>query len=255
MPSTSSRAFAGQPRFPLSPVELQRWIRFSAKGGVGKAKAKVDRVSESEDQLMMLEGDEIVVLMNMGDDTYLVRSLPQTNREGCGLIILFIFHRFAQGHCEDVVGLFHGQDVQFLQAKLKRPVMTPRSSSTSDHSKFTSNPSNVEIPSPPPPLSEPIPPPSTDGSNGKARDLESDGIDRRIWQAPAVSGAVSGLGRSAEQESVAGLDLRSRRRVGVEGIGIEVRLDERSSKTHSDNSFGRTPDAMDSINSGKLMLR
>ena len=150
------------------------------------------------------------------------------------------------------MGLFHGQDVQFLQAKLKRPVMTPRSSSTLNHSKSTSIPSNVEIPSRPPPLSDPLP--LNAGSDEKGRVLESDGIDRRIWQAPAVSGAVSGLGRSTEQESAAGLDLRSRRKVGVEGLGIEVRLDERSSKTHSENSFGRTPDAMDSINSGELTL-
>lgn len=64
------------PDFPLTPQSLERWIRFSAKGGIGRATAKVDRVSEDgESFLMMLEGDEIVVLMDLGQDTYLVRSL------------------------------------------------------------------------------------------------------------------------------------------------------------------------------------
>lgn len=64
------------PDFPLTPQSLERWIRFSAKGGIGRATAKVDRVSEDgESFLMMLEGDEIVVLMDLGQDIYLVRSL------------------------------------------------------------------------------------------------------------------------------------------------------------------------------------
>lgn len=71
--STATRPFPRIPEFPLAPTALQRWIRFSAKGGIGKARAKVDRVSEDGDKdLMMLEGDEIIVLMDLKDQTYLV---------------------------------------------------------------------------------------------------------------------------------------------------------------------------------------
>ncbi|GAA5936703.1 uncharacterized protein JCM15063_001961 [Sporobolomyces koalae] len=100
----TSKAFQHRPTFPLASQDLERWIRFSAKGGVGRARAIADRVSQDgHKDLMMLEGDEVIVLMDLGDDQYL-------------------------GHCEGVVGLFRSEDVEFLQAKLKRPVMTPRSS-------------------------------------------------------------------------------------------------------------------------------
>jgi len=70
---STPKPFPRPPDFPLAPADLQRWLRFSAKGGVGKAKAKVDRVSEDgEKYLMMLEGDDVVVLMDLGSDTYLV---------------------------------------------------------------------------------------------------------------------------------------------------------------------------------------
>ncbi|GAA5989726.1 hypothetical protein JCM5350_007368 [Sporobolomyces pararoseus] len=111
---STSRPFPRPPEFPLAPQDLQRWIRFSTKGGVGKARAKVDRASEDGvKDLMMLEGDEIVVLMDLGGDLYL-------------------------GHCEGVVGLFRGRDVDFLQARLKKPVMTPRSSSSKVSNNSTS---------------------------------------------------------------------------------------------------------------------
>lgn len=45
---------------------------------------------------------------------------------------------FSQGHCEGVVGLFRGRDVDFLQARLKKPVMTPRSSSSKVSNSSTS---------------------------------------------------------------------------------------------------------------------
>ena len=61
-------------RFPLSPVELQRWTRFAQKGGIGRARARVDKVSQdAAKDLMFLEGDDIVVLMELGAATYLVR--------------------------------------------------------------------------------------------------------------------------------------------------------------------------------------
>jgi hypothetical protein len=39
----------------LEPVELARWTRFAAKGGIGKGTAKCDCVAESSDDLMFMK--------------------------------------------------------------------------------------------------------------------------------------------------------------------------------------------------------
>ncbi|GAA5899074.1 hypothetical protein JCM8208_002997 [Rhodotorula glutinis] len=104
--TTSAKPVAAHPVFPLSQVELQRWYRFAQKGGVGRARARVDKVSQDAARdLMFLEGDEVVVLMDLGGSSYL-------------------------GFCEGVTGLFSGADVVMQQARLKRPVVSTRSSST-----------------------------------------------------------------------------------------------------------------------------
>ncbi|GAA5947403.1 hypothetical protein JCM3775_000861 [Rhodotorula graminis] len=103
--STTAKPVAAHPVFPLSQVELQRWYRFAQKGGVGRARARVDKVSQDAARdLMFLEGDEVVVLMDLGGSSYL-------------------------GFCEGVTGLFNGADVVMQQARLKRPVVSTRSSS------------------------------------------------------------------------------------------------------------------------------
>ncbi|KAF8175140.1 hypothetical protein BJ912DRAFT_825434, partial [Pholiota molesta] len=89
----------------MEATELARWTRFAAKGGIGKCIATCDCVAESSDDLMFLKDDEITVLLQLPD------------REG-----------FYLGYCEGVVGRFAGQDVLFT-TKLKKPVMTKRSSS------------------------------------------------------------------------------------------------------------------------------
>ncbi|GAA5946712.1 hypothetical protein JCM10213_004663 [Rhodosporidiobolus nylandii] len=105
--AAGAKPLAAHPSFPLTPVELSRWNRFARKGGIGTALAKADKVSEDgEKDLMFLEGDRVVVLMDLGTETYL-------------------------GFCEGVVGLFRGGDVQMQQAKLKRPVISPASSGSS----------------------------------------------------------------------------------------------------------------------------
>ncbi|GJN91048.1 hypothetical protein Rhopal_004063-T1 [Rhodotorula paludigena] len=72
-PAAAPKPLASVPTFPLSPAELQRWNRFANKGGIGKAKAKVDRVSEDgERDLMFLQGDMIIVLMELGEARYLI---------------------------------------------------------------------------------------------------------------------------------------------------------------------------------------
>ncbi|GAA6064401.1 hypothetical protein JCM10212_007139 [Sporobolomyces blumeae] len=228
----TSRVYAGHPTFPLTPVELQRWVRFSAKGGVGRARAKVDRVSEDGDRdLMMLEGDEVVVLMDLGDDCFL-------------------------GHCEDVVGLFRGADVTFLQAKLKRPVMTARRPSAPDLA--TAAPPDPDAPTSLPPPSRQ---PSTDPTSTlnrehrpRSRSLETSAppnplepVSRPFGHAtPSVSSTDSRLESRAERESadVSGSGLRSRRRGQVEGLGIEVRStktnggDAREDETRSGEDDG-----------------
>ena len=64
-----------RPLFPLSPADLERWTRFAKKGGIGAARAKVDKVSQDGGQrdLMFLEGEEIVILSDLGAGSFLVR--------------------------------------------------------------------------------------------------------------------------------------------------------------------------------------
>ncbi len=60
------------PTFPLSPTELGKWSRFAIKGGIGRAVAKEDRIAEGMDQLMFIQGDELVVLIDLGKGEYIV---------------------------------------------------------------------------------------------------------------------------------------------------------------------------------------
>lgn len=51
----------------LSGLLFRKWLRFSDKGGIGKAVSLADRLAESgTDELMFMEGDPIVVLMQLG---------------------------------------------------------------------------------------------------------------------------------------------------------------------------------------------
>ncbi|GAA5897780.1 hypothetical protein JCM6882_000095 [Rhodosporidiobolus microsporus] len=127
----AAKPLAQQPSFPLSPLELARWNRFAKKGGIGAARARVDKVSADGGvrDLMLLEGDEVVVLMELGGESYL-------------------------GYCEGVVGLFHGREVQMLQPKLKRPVISsrpPSSQSTHTASSASSKPAPPSAPAAPAP--------------------------------------------------------------------------------------------------------
>jgi len=46
----------------------RKWLRFSDKGGIGKALAIIDKLAESgTDELMFMDGDELVVLMQLGE--------------------------------------------------------------------------------------------------------------------------------------------------------------------------------------------
>ncbi|KAH8827630.1 hypothetical protein DL96DRAFT_1795512 [Flagelloscypha sp. PMI_526] len=85
----------------MDATELARWTRFASKGGIGTCTAVEDCIAETPEDLMFLKGDEIVVLFQEAE-SYL-------------------------GFCEGVVGRFEGSRVRF-HAKLKRPVMTKRSS-------------------------------------------------------------------------------------------------------------------------------
>ncbi|GAA5864945.1 hypothetical protein JCM8547_004244 [Rhodosporidiobolus lusitaniae] len=114
--AAAAKLLSSAPSFPLSPVDLARWNRFARKGGIGTAMARKDKVSEEQGRdLMFLEGDEVVVLMDLGGAEYL-------------------------GFCEGVVGLFNGFEVSMNQAKLKRPVISSRPSSSSASSATTAAP-------------------------------------------------------------------------------------------------------------------
>ncbi|GAA5864059.1 hypothetical protein JCM1840_000689 [Sporobolomyces johnsonii] len=232
----SSKPFPSQPTFPLSPVELQRWVRFSAKGGVGKAVARVDKVSEDASRdLMMLEGDEVVVLMDLGEELYL-------------------------GFCEGVVGLFHGAEVVFQQSKLKRPVMTPRSSSSASYRPTATTSSASSPPLPPPPRS------ATSFDLCSTANLIERAPSGEILRSASVGHLSSGPSPQQEQHrtrrkpvpalemvpeprdgqqwdaaaaSAARGDMRTRRRGEVEGLGIEVLGAESSERQKSEKAARR----------------
>ncbi|KAF8879123.1 rab-GTPase-TBC domain-containing protein [Infundibulicybe gibba] len=94
----------------MDAVELARWTRFAAKGGIGKCTAVQDCIAESAEDLMFLKDDEIIVL------------LQSSEMDGVYL-----------GYCEGVVGRFRGSHVHF-HAKLKKPVMAKRGSVTTGKS-------------------------------------------------------------------------------------------------------------------------
>lgn len=52
----------------MDAADLGRWTRFAAKGGIGKCTAVKDCVAQGRDDLMFLVGDEIVVLMQLGEE-------------------------------------------------------------------------------------------------------------------------------------------------------------------------------------------
>ncbi|KAK9899458.1 hypothetical protein P389DRAFT_178616 [Cystobasidium minutum MCA 4210] len=88
-------------QLPLTATALRKWLRFSDKGGIGKAVSLIDKLAENgTDELMFMEGDPITVLMQLDNGRYL-------------------------GSCEGVVGIFHEQDVRFT-TKLKKPVFTKK---------------------------------------------------------------------------------------------------------------------------------
>lgn len=62
------------PSFPLSSAALISWQRFALKGGIGRAVGSQDQEALRPEDLMFLEGDEITVLMYLGDEMYLVSS-------------------------------------------------------------------------------------------------------------------------------------------------------------------------------------
>ncbi|GAA5981620.1 hypothetical protein JCM11641_003919 [Rhodosporidiobolus odoratus] len=238
--SAPVKPLAQHPAFPLSSVELSRWVRFSKKGGIGLATAKVDKASEDgQKDLMFLEGDQIVVLMDLGAEVYL-------------------------GFCEGVVGLFHGREVVMQQAKLKRPVMSSRSSSSAASPSLAPTTATSPPPSSPSPQVSPAQP-----ACSPPRPLPRSTTSFEIHQAPAsavplarlrpLSRSMSfelgcssssntqaaavrqsqnasrrkpvpqleilderfdhGIARSGREGSI---DLRSRQRGDVAGLGIQV---------------------------------
>ncbi|KAG6877529.1 hypothetical protein C0993_006323 [Termitomyces sp. T159_Od127] len=84
----------------MEAIELRRWTRFAAKGGIGKCTALKDCVAENSDDLMFLEVSPGALWRN--------------------------------GSCEGVVGRFYGSYVHF-HGKLKKPIMAKRSSVNSNH--------------------------------------------------------------------------------------------------------------------------
>ncbi|EJT99137.1 hypothetical protein DACRYDRAFT_42624, partial [Dacryopinax primogenitus] len=85
----------------MDATQLARWTRFAAKGGIGRGTALRDCVAEGPEDLMFMQGDEVVVLMSVAEGKYL-------------------------GYCEGVVGHFQMTDVN-LHGKLKKAIFTRRS--------------------------------------------------------------------------------------------------------------------------------
>ncbi|GAA6055301.1 hypothetical protein JCM3770_004829 [Rhodotorula araucariae] len=209
----TARPLATHPVFPLSPLELQRWNRFALKGGIGRARAAVDKVSQDAARdLMFLEGDGIVVLMDLGTSTYL-------------------------GFCEGVVGLFNGAEVVMQQSKLKRPVLSTRSSST------PAKPATSAATTPPYPPESPtalpsrahLPPSSVHLANSLPRMSSSEslasssgcGTSRsRRKPVPEVEVLDERFGAADISVRPGALDLPARRVSERAGLGFAVGSDE-----------------------------
>lgn len=224
--AAEAKPLATTPTFPLAPLELQRWVRFALKGGIGKAVAKVDKVSEDGVRdLMFLAGDEVRVLMDLGQGRYLVRSSLAS------LLSRFAERLVFQGYCEGVVGLFSGEEVVMQQPKLKRPVISTRSSAPAsrasplppvDYEKGALSPLHTaqspDILSPAPSTSKLAI--SRSGSLPSVSSLSSPISPGQQRRKP-----VPTLGDLLHEASGTGpekVDLRSRRKGDVAGLGIAV---------------------------------
>ncbi|KAG8963955.1 hypothetical protein FRC05_004357 [Tulasnella sp. 425] len=112
----------------MDALELARWKRYAAKGGIGTCTAVVDCAAETPGDLMFFQDDEITVLM------------PIEGQEG----------RY-MGYCEGVVGQFTASDVRFhgpLKKVLVRRVTDDDSSraSSSGHSSPRLPPQDSSLP-------------------------------------------------------------------------------------------------------------
>lgn len=58
--------------FPLSAKELSRWTRFALRGGIGKGTCLFDREVAEEGDLMFFKEEEIIYLLALNEDQYLV---------------------------------------------------------------------------------------------------------------------------------------------------------------------------------------
>ena len=136
----------GRPLATMEAGELARWTRFAAKGGIGKCTAIQDCVAERAEDLMFLKvrchsirysrtlmpGGGI--LGRRGDRSHastrgrgFIPGKPPTPTPSLKLT------QCPKGYCEGVVGNFYGAHVKF-HSKLKKPIMTKRSSTSARHS-------------------------------------------------------------------------------------------------------------------------
>lgn len=74
---TSSLLALSPITFPLPPKELDRWIRFAMRGGIGKGDSLVDVEGGEDGGLMFFRGEEVIFLRRLlaEDDLYLVSFL------------------------------------------------------------------------------------------------------------------------------------------------------------------------------------
>ncbi|KAF5309492.1 hypothetical protein D9619_012495 [Psilocybe cf. subviscida] len=103
----------------MDAAELGRWMRFAAKGGIGRCVAVRDCEAQVVGDLMFFEGDEIIVLHQVPSTTS-TNDIQASEQAGTQFL----------GYCEEIVGRFNSRDVRFT-TKLKKAVMTKRVSSSS----------------------------------------------------------------------------------------------------------------------------
>ena len=94
----------------------RKWLRFSEKGGIGRAVSLADKLAESgTDELMFMEGEPITVLMQLSEySTHRhVLTLIHAGIKARTDTLLLLLLTFAYsddgrylGSCEGVVGIF-----------------------------------------------------------------------------------------------------------------------------------------------------
>ncbi|KEI36887.1 uncharacterized protein L969DRAFT_19887 [Mixia osmundae IAM 14324] len=110
--------------YPLTPLAIPRWTKFAlTKGGIGTAIATRSHLAESEDELMFLADEHIVILTELPSHVRPLSVASTLDEEAQEPRLYYL------GYCLGVIGIVDARSIE-IQGKLKRPYFTRRAPST-----------------------------------------------------------------------------------------------------------------------------